>query len=215
LGLYLCIPHPTYSVHYSSPSPPKNMKKCPLYSGRLFKCHQGGRSLWLVLEICTSSKIVCTGHYFTQVGADALRAAPLMGQNHFAKPNWYGFTFLHLKYTVQCTCGVALRECIQWNIFPGLIVCSVTLIMKVIRVTKPPDISHRSQQNPGHKLIIRIGRYVQVPFFFFKISSEQVLHLDSEGIFQRVHVCQIGHWWAIWSSYAFCAHYLDHGVPIE
>ncbi len=138
-----------------------------------------------------------------------------LGQNHFAKPNWHGLTFLHLKYTVQCTCGVALRECIQWNIFPGLIVCSVTLIMKVIRVTKPADISHRSQQNPGHKLIIRIDRYVQVPFFKFSFSFEQVLHLDSEGIFQRVHVCQIGHWWAIWSSYAFCAHYLDYGVPIE
>jgi hypothetical protein len=75
---------------------------------------------------------------------------------------------------LQCTCGVALRECIQWKIFPGLILCSVTLIMKVIRVTKPPDISHRSQQYPGHKLIIRIDRYVQVPFiylFFIWTSS--------------------------------------------
>jgi hypothetical protein len=108
LGLYFCVPHPVYSVNYSSPSPPKDMKKWILYSGRLFKCHHTGWSLWLanqkqsfdftgclggddlqghiyglkqsstLLEICTSSKIVCTGHYFTKVGADALRAAPPM-----------------------------------------------------------------------------------------------------------------------------------------
>jgi hypothetical protein len=31
------------------------------------------------------------------------------GQNHFAKPNWHVLTFLHPKFAVQCTGGVALR----------------------------------------------------------------------------------------------------------
>lgn len=43
--------------------------------------------------------------------------------------------------------------------------------MKVIRVTKPPDISHRSQQNPGNNLIIRIDRCVQIFNFYFHLNK--------------------------------------------
>jgi len=57
---------------------PKTWKSGYFTVGDSLNVTQGGWSLWLVLEICTSSKIVCRGHYFTKVGTDALRATPPM-----------------------------------------------------------------------------------------------------------------------------------------
>jgi hypothetical protein len=32
----------------------------------------------------------------------------MLGQNHFAEPNWHVLTFLHPKFAIHCTGGVAL-----------------------------------------------------------------------------------------------------------
>jgi hypothetical protein len=37
----------------------------------------------------------------------AASCAKMLGQNHFAEPNWLILTFLHPKFAVQCTGGVA------------------------------------------------------------------------------------------------------------
>jgi hypothetical protein len=42
------------------------------------------------------------------LSASAASGAKLLGQVHFAEPNQHALTFLHPKFVVQCTGGVAL-----------------------------------------------------------------------------------------------------------
>jgi hypothetical protein len=44
----------------------------------------------------------------------------MLGQNHFDEPNWHALTFLHPKFAVQCTSGVALRN--PWWVEQALII---------------------------------------------------------------------------------------------
>jgi hypothetical protein len=43
----------------------------------------------------------------------------MLDQNNFAEPNWHVLTFLHPKFAVLCTGGVALRCLLNRNVIQG------------------------------------------------------------------------------------------------
>ncbi len=61
---------------------------------------------WTDVRLCV--KLCCTFCW------PSTSYAKMLGQNHFAEPNQYVLTFLHPKFAVQCTSGVALISINTW-----------------------------------------------------------------------------------------------------